>query len=166
MPHNLSFAQTTAQFEDGSKDVTRRLGWKFLEPGMVLCAIRKGQGLKLGEKVQRLGMIRVVSVRPERLETITRDDVRREGFPDWSPEKFVTFFCKGHNDCRPQTVVTRIEFERVVRSAPQPCGMRDVWIRLSCRKHVTRVNLDEPHWITLDGFLAERCAECIMEHLP
>lgn len=113
MPRNLSFAQTTAQYKDGSKDVTRRLGWEFLEPGMVLCAVRKGQGLKLGEKVQRLGMIRVVSARRERLDRITRADVHREGFPGWSPEQFITFFCKGHKGCRPQSMVTRIEFERI-----------------------------------------------------
>jgi hypothetical protein len=30
---NMSFFLTTAQFLDGTKDVTRRKGWRFLKPG-------------------------------------------------------------------------------------------------------------------------------------
>jgi hypothetical protein len=51
MPRNISFALTTAQFLDGSKDVTRRIGWKNLNAGDVLCAVKKGMGLKPGEKI-------------------------------------------------------------------------------------------------------------------
>lgn len=159
MPRNISFALTTPQFEDGSKDVTRRAGWEHLEAGTVLCAVEKSQGLGKGGKVRRLGMIRVVSVRRERLDEITADDVRREGFPAWTPAEFTAFFCKGHKGCTPETVITRIEFERVVRSAPSPFRGR-VIIRLSCRKHTTEMELGEAHWFTLDGFLAETCAEC------
>tara|TARA_R110002124_G_C8682364_1_gene492244 strand:- start:147 stop:497 length:351 start_codon:yes stop_codon:yes gene_type:complete len=111
---NISFALTTAQFLDGSKDVTRRLGWANLKPGTRLMGCRKCMGLKPGETLERLGVIEVVSVFRERLHWIETydDDCRREGFPDLTPEEFVAMFC-GHMKCRPETMVTRIEFKRV-----------------------------------------------------
>lgn len=54
------------------------------------------------------GHRRIVSVRDELLDDITREDVVLEGFPDWSPERFVTMYCGGVPDDRP---VNRIEFE-------------------------------------------------------
>ena len=36
MPRNISFALTTPQFLDGSKDVTRRNGWLMLKTGDIL----------------------------------------------------------------------------------------------------------------------------------
>lgn len=72
-------------------------------------AVEKAQGLKKGEKVVRIRKIRVVSVRRERLDAITPEDVRAEGFPGDSPEMFVNLFCM-HNDTSPQTEITRIEF--------------------------------------------------------
>lgn len=80
-------------------------------------------GLKAGEKVKELAVIRVVSVRQEPLKAMT-DDVEygfaecgKEGFGDhqtlrW-PSQFVEFFCNTHRDCTPETTVTRIEFEYV-----------------------------------------------------
>jgi hypothetical protein len=109
---NISFALTTDQFLDGSKNVTRRIGWEFLKAGDVLCAVKQSQGLKKGEKVVRLGQIRVVNARFERLGAISLDDVGREGFYGRTPGWFVDFFCKA-NRCDPDTVVTRIEFERL-----------------------------------------------------
>jgi len=91
----ISFSLTTPQFLDGSKDVTRRLGWQDLEPGTHLLGIEKGMGLKKGDKQVVLGEIEVVSVRRERLDAITPEDVEREGFPGQNPEWFVAFFCKG-----------------------------------------------------------------------
>lgn len=96
----MSFALTTPQFLDGSKDVTRRFGWAFLKPGDILCAVEKGMGLKKGEKVKRLGFIEVVSVRNEPLDEITQDDVRREGFPHWTPRDFTDFFCRSKYGAR------------------------------------------------------------------
>lgn len=113
MSRNISFALTTHQFLAGSKDVTRRVGWKNLKAGDVLCAVKKGMGLKPGEKIERLGLIRVLSARPERLGDITTEDVRREGFPFWAPPKFIEFFCAGHKGCTHDSIVTRIEFERL-----------------------------------------------------
>ena len=46
----MSFSMTEPQFRDGSKDVTRRLGWKFLKPGDRIMGVRKCMGLAKGEK--------------------------------------------------------------------------------------------------------------------
>jgi len=118
MARNISFALTTPQFLDGSKDVTRRLGWEKLKAGDLLCAVKKGMGLKPGEKVERLGMIRVLSVRREPVHSIMLDDVTREGFPGWSRQQFIDFFCKSHRPCEPHWDITRIEFERIPDPSP------------------------------------------------
>lgn len=117
MPRHISFSMTTQQFLDGLKDVTRRMGWKNLREGDTLIAARKCMGLRPGEKIDRLGEIRVISVRREPLNAIDKDDVRREGFPDWSVAQFIEFFCKGHQGCTPKSIVTRIEFEKVKGAA-------------------------------------------------
>lgn len=108
----MSFALTTPQFLDGSKDVTRRLNWLKTKAGDRIRAVKQVQGIKLGEKVVDLGVIEVVSVRRERLDAITPDDVRREGYPGMSPFQFVEMFGRKMG-CQPSTVVTRIEFRRV-----------------------------------------------------
>ena len=108
----ISFFLTTPQFLDGTKDVTRRLGWKHLKPGDRLMAVRKSQGRKKGEPVERLGEIEVKSVYFEPLDAIDREDCRREGFPEMGPLDFVQMFCK-HMGCEPSREVTRIEFCKV-----------------------------------------------------
>lgn len=101
---------TTEQFRNQTKTVTRRLVWKFLKPGDVLNGCEKCQGLKKGDKMQKLGQIRIISTDWQPLRNITAEDVRREGFPDMSPDDFVAFFCK-HNRVTPDVLVNRIEFE-------------------------------------------------------
>lgn len=124
MPRNISFSMTTPQFLDGSKDVTRRMGWKTLQPGAVLWAVEKAMGLKKGEKVKILGMIRIKHIRKEPLRRMIDEpsygasECRREGFPQMRSADFVEFFCKGHKGCIPGSTVTRIEFERL----PDPVG--------------------------------------------
>lgn len=118
---NMSFALTTSQIMEGSKDVTRRLGWLFLKEGDLLRPVRKCMGLRPGEKLDILrDPIRVVSVRREPLQRMTDDveygheEVRREGFawhPDYrEPGTWVAMFCATHKGCTPATVITRIEF--------------------------------------------------------
>ncbi|MEM1213836.1 MAG: ASCH domain-containing protein [Planctomycetota bacterium] len=109
---NMSFALTTGQLLDGSKTVTRRLGWGFLKAGDRVCAVEKAMGLKKGEKLKRLGVIEVVSVRRERLDAIDQEDVVAEGFPKMSPAGFVSMFGKAMG-CGPGEEVTRIEFDLV-----------------------------------------------------
>ncbi|WP_231740854.1 ASCH domain-containing protein [Thalassoglobus neptunius] len=101
---------TQKQVEDRTKTVTRRVGWWFLKPGDLVTAVDKGMGLKKGQKSKRLASIRIVDVREERLNQITREDVVKEGFPGMSPAEFVSMFCshmKGERDQK----VNRIEFE-------------------------------------------------------
>lgn len=109
---NISFALTERQFLDGSKDVTRRKGWLTVKPGDQLMGVRKGMGLKPGEKIVKLGPLSVLSVRREPLNAITFDDVRREGFPEMTRSQFIAMFCAAMK-VQPDALVTRIEFRRV-----------------------------------------------------
>ncbi|OPY83170.1 MAG: hypothetical protein A4E71_02925 [Smithella sp. PtaU1.Bin162] len=119
---NMSFALTTKQIIDGTKTVTRRLGWLNLKPGELVRPVKKCMGLKKGESIEALrDPIRIVSVRREPLINILIDldyglnEIEKEGFSDhpvyrW-PSVFVEFFCATHKGCTPETIITRIEFE-------------------------------------------------------
>jgi hypothetical protein len=111
----MTFSLTTAQVLDRSKTVTRRagLGWMSLRPGQLVQAVEKGMGLKRGESVNRLAVLRVRDVRLETLASITPDDVRAEGFGDLPPHDFVAFFCRTHKGIRPTSEVVRIAFDYV-----------------------------------------------------
>lgn len=109
MARNMSFALTTHQFKNRTKTVTRRLGWWNLKPETVLCGVEKSMGLRKGKKITRLGLIRVVNVRVEPLNAITKEDCILEGFPDFLPQDFVWMFCF-NNKCKPDQQVNRIEF--------------------------------------------------------
>jgi len=113
MPRNMSFAMTTRQIEERSKTVTRRFGWSFLKPGDVVCAVEKAMGLRKGEKIRRLGYIRIKTVRREPLNAISQEDVIREGFPTWKPADFIEMICR-HYKCRPDVGINRIEFDYVL----------------------------------------------------
>lgn len=112
---HISYAHTTQQVRDQSKDVTRRLGWKHLKPGTLIQPIVKGQGLKKGERVEKIGgPVRVVSVRQEALSLLIddpdygRDEMRREGFPGMDAAEFIARYFPG------VAIVTRIEFAYTV----------------------------------------------------
>ncbi len=118
---NMSFALTTTQIMDGTKTVTRRLGWLNLKPGQQIRPVRKCMGLRPGEKIDVLrDPITVVSVRREPLRMLMDDtdygfrECELEGFgehPDYRwPSVFVEMFCATHKGCTRDTVVTRIEF--------------------------------------------------------
>lgn len=113
----MSFLLTTQQVRDQDKTVTRRLGSRDIKVGDMRQPIVKGQGLKKGEHVERIGgPIRVVAVRREQLRRMLVDreygqaECVKEGFENLTPEQFVAMFCQ-HNGCRRTTFVTRIEFE-------------------------------------------------------
>jgi hypothetical protein len=107
---------TTPQFKAKTKTVTRRLGWASAKPGDLLQGVEKSQGLKKGEKVVKLGVIRVLGVRREKLRKMTDDltyglpECISEGFPDMTPREFVAMFCKHNKKVTPETVITRIVF--------------------------------------------------------
>lgn len=114
----MSFSLTTEQMRRREKTVTRRLGWDSIKAGQLICAVEKGMGLKKGETVTRIGVLRVVRVRKESLLTLLYDEeygleeVRREGFPKMTPLEFVEMFCR-HNKVEKSRRVNRIEFEHV-----------------------------------------------------
>lgn len=112
MARNMSFMLTTEQIRNRKKTVTRRMGWKNLKPGTLLNACEKCMGLKKGENIKKLCQIRVVDVRREPLNRISKAEVTKEGFPEESPDGFVRMFTH-HMKCRRDEVVTRIEFEYV-----------------------------------------------------
>src|SRR5689334_9750364 len=113
---NMSFSHTIEQMLDRSKSVTRRIGWVNVNPGDMLQAVEKGQGLKRGERVRKLGVIRVLSMRRESLGELLRpgmygfQEMAKEGFPELSVGEFIARFFS--ND--PATLITRIEFEHVL----------------------------------------------------
>ena len=109
---NMSFALTTQQFINKSKTVTRRFGWKFLKKGDLICGVEKAMGLQKGEKIKRLGVIRIISNDVVRLDSITQDDVIKEGFPNWKPADFINLITK-HYNVKSDSMINRIEFEYV-----------------------------------------------------
>lgn len=115
---NMSYFLTTKQFINHEKDVTRRLGWANLKANDNYTAVKKSQGLKLGEKIQKLGECICISNTPEPVDEIIRrpyrngskrSEMAREGFPEMTAEQFVEFFCT-HMKVTPETTVNRIEF--------------------------------------------------------
>lgn len=129
MARNISFALTTPQFIAQTKTVTRRMGWLRSKPGDLLCGVKKAMGLRPGEQIERLGMIRLVDVRREPLRRMLDDldygfdETIREGFPDghplhW-PSEFVRFFCESHKGCTPDSIITRLRYAYV---HPTPRG--------------------------------------------
>jgi hypothetical protein len=108
MARNMSFSLTTEQIRNRTKTMTRRLGWVGLKKGEILNACVKCQGLRTGEKIQRLAIIEVVQVWREMLCAIAPGDVFREGF-DMTRKDFIAMFCQ-HMRCEPETVVTCILF--------------------------------------------------------
>lgn len=117
MPRNMSFALTIPQIVAETKTVTRRDGWRKLQPGELLWAVDKAMGFRAGEHPTRLKLLHVRSTRLERLDAIAPEDVVKEGFPYWTPEQFVDFYCTT-NGVTPESLVNRIEF-RYMRLDPE-----------------------------------------------
>lgn len=116
MPRNMSFALTTKQMRARIKTVTRRMGWLDLKPGDVVQAVVKSQGLKKGEKVEKLELLKIQETEREPLNTICADleygvaEMEREGFPGMDPADFLVMFCDSHKGCKPDSYITRIQF--------------------------------------------------------
>lgn len=109
---NMSFMLTIEQIKNQTKTVTRRNGWDFLKVGDYLRPVEKCQGLKKDEKIKAINspaIIKVIDIRKEPLNAITKEDCIKEGFPEMTPEQFVAFYAK-HNKCPIDFEVTRIEF--------------------------------------------------------
>lgn len=109
---NMSFALTTDQMRKRTKTVTRRMKWLNTKAGDEIQACVKCMGLKPGEKIDRICVIRATKVNREALFEITQEDTVREGFPHLTKDEFIGMFCE-HNKCEPADFITRIEFEYV-----------------------------------------------------
>ena len=113
---HMSFALTKAQIRAGTKFVTRRLGWEYLQPGEHVMACEKVMGRRPGEPLVRIREIVITAVERERLSRLTREpaygrrELDLEGFPQMEPAGFVAIFCRTHKDCTPGKTVTRIAF--------------------------------------------------------
>lgn len=109
----MAFSLTTPQVQARTKTVTRRagFGWLALKPGQRVQAVEKGMGLKKGETVNRLAVLRIVDVRLEPLIAIDQADVNAEGFPEMTPHEFIAFFCRTHRGTQPTDEVVRVQFE-------------------------------------------------------
>jgi len=68
----MSFALTTAQILNREKRVTRRMGWLNLKPGDRIRAVKKAMGLKKGESIEELAVLKVIDVRREPLDRMLR----------------------------------------------------------------------------------------------
>ena len=114
----MSFMLTTQQVSDGTKDVTRRLGWANLKPGERVMACEKCQGIPNGGHVKKLRVIECVSNRAEPLCQMTNvpmygeEEVKRAGFPEMTPKEFVAMFCR-HMKVKSWKRVNRIAFKYV-----------------------------------------------------
>jgi hypothetical protein len=120
MPSLMSVALTEPQVRARTKTVTRRMGWRKLKPGDRLTLCPKVMGFRKGEHPERIVDVEVISVRRERLDLITPDEVTAEGFPRLTPAEFVAFFCGSHKGCTPDTEVTRIEWRYLCRHCGKP----------------------------------------------
>ena len=110
---NISFSLTAGQIKARQKTVTRRFGWWNLQPGTVLTGIGE---VGNGDKAEKICLIRIVSVRPEPLRFMLEDrlygqrECELEGFPDMSPEEYVSMRLKKHGVITDK-ICNRIYFE-------------------------------------------------------
>jgi hypothetical protein len=126
----MSVSLTEDQVRARAKDVTRRAGWLMLEPGDRLTLCRKVMGRRKGEPLVRIVDVEVIAARRERLDAITEEDVRREGFPDWSPAEFVAFFCQTHKGTTPGSEVTRIVWRYVCEHGEPEAPTGECWANI------------------------------------
>lgn len=120
----MAFSHTASQVRERMKTVTRRVGWRFLKPNDRILAVEKARGLKKGEPVRALAVLRIVDVRVEPLSRLVtdapyaEDELPREGFPCWSRDDFIRQFLRTHRGTALETEVTRIEFAYVDEDVP------------------------------------------------
>jgi hypothetical protein len=114
----MSFSLTVEQMKRHEKSCTRRYGWDDIKVGELLQAVEQCQGLKKGEHVKKLAVIRVTAERWAPLTQMVefpeygKAEVILEGFPTMSPAEFVLMVAKA-NHKEPYQMVHRIAFEYV-----------------------------------------------------
>lgn len=125
----LSVALTEQQVLTCTKFETRRLGWwldkngrRLVVEGDPLQLVRKSMGRRPGEPVVVLARVEVVSVSREPLNWIIQQDVDDEGFPTWTPERFVEFFTSNMK-CEPSVMTTVIRWKYLQRQCQGCAGI-------------------------------------------
>lgn len=103
---------TIEQIRNKTKTVTRRLAWWDLNPGEIIKAVERTRGLKKGEKINQLALIRIISIREEPLNIVNEDELIKEGFPEMTTTEFITMLSEYYK-VPPSTSFNRIEFEYV-----------------------------------------------------
>lgn len=116
----MSFFHTKEQILARTKTVTRRKGWEFLideTPGYLIQPVEKGMGLRKGDTIVKLGgPISLVGARREPYERMLdepeygRSECIAEGFPDWTPERYVKLILTITPSIRWTRLLTRVEF--------------------------------------------------------
>ena len=76
----------------------------------MLCGVKKAMGLRKVGEIKCLGLIKVISVQRERLESVRAVDATNEGYPKMWLGEFIKWFCQSHK-CEPDKWVNRIEFK-------------------------------------------------------
>lgn len=141
MSRLMSVTLTEESVWDRTKTVTRRLGWRHLRVGDRLTLCRKVMGRKPDEPLVRIAEVEVTAIWTERLDEITKEECVREGFPDHTPDGFVSMFCD-HMHCLPSQMVRRIEWKYID------------WIRCKCGCAFSEI-------VKKDGGPAEsQCPKC------
>ena len=107
---NKSFFLTQEQYRNRTKTVTRRQCKRTPQVGEQFMGIVKGQGIKKGEKVEKMHSSTITHVWWEMINTISPQEVVKEGFPGKHPFWFIAMYCKANN-CKPTDLCCRIEFK-------------------------------------------------------
>lgn len=105
----MSFFLTKPQILDKTKTQTRRFGWNFLKAGDYIQAVTKIQGLKKGQKIEKLAKIYITNIYTEPLNKMKRADCAKEGFPDLTPDDFIDMVVNRYN-CKRNKAVNVIDF--------------------------------------------------------
>lgn len=116
MPRLMSVSHTEAQVRRRAKTVTRRTGWCFLKAGDRVTLVRKAMGLRKGQRAERIVDVEIIDARRQPLQLVTQADVVAEGFPDWTREQFIDFFCRTMGGT-PDQDLNRIEWRYVETAA-------------------------------------------------
>jgi hypothetical protein len=127
----ISFAITTDQIKNRTKTVTRRVGWKKQDPGVVLYGVVKAMGFPKGSSgnIEYLDQVLPLSITREPLYKLVQDEeygkaeAFKEGFPELDGFGFVDMFTRDMK-CSNNAAVTRIEF-----GYPLTLEERDAWLK-------------------------------------
>ena len=117
MPMLIQIPHTPEHFQ--KQTVFRCLLWDTAEIGDILTAVVNRRAQK--DDMQILGNIRLTNVRREQLDSITQEDVVKEGYLYLTPSQFIEAFMD-HHRCGPAQMITRLEFEHLPDIITCDCG--------------------------------------------